>query len=100
MKLSIGRLKVIIAEALDYPGSSTECDEIASIYSDVYKEKYGMSTEEMQAKLNVLYDEPGYVDDYLEEPGPEYPDMEGIVDPSEPGEPFEELGDAPTVIPL
>lgn len=69
-----------------------ERDEIASIYSDVYKEKYGIrprhvdfdtySADELQGMLDRLYDAPGdeyddYNDNYA--PEPEYPDMEGTV---------------------
>jgi len=104
MKITIGRLKHLIKE-------HNEKDEIASIYSDVYKEKYGIrpghvdwegvSTEEAQAMLDRLYDERGYddVDDYLPVEQ-EFPPLEGTVDPTEPAGPFEELGDLPTKIPF
>ena len=73
-----------------------ERDEIASIYSDVYKEKYGVrprhiswdtvSADEAQEMLDRLYDQSGdryddYNDNYA--PEPEYPDMEGTVSPEE-----------------
>jgi len=112
MKISIKTLKRLIKEAqnLEYPNTPDERDEIASIYSDVYKEKYGIrprhidwegvSVEEAQAMLDQLYDERGYDDvDYLPIEQ-EFPPLEGTVDPTEPPEPFEELGDAPTKIPF
>jgi len=77
---------------------NSERDETASIYSDVYKEKYGVrprhidwdviSDDEAQAMLDRLYDEPGddspsSYGDYEHTPiEPEYPDMEGTI-PSE-----------------
>jgi len=68
MKITIGRLKRLIKE---HSGDAAERDSIASTFSDVYKEKYGirprfmrweeMSTPEMQAALDKLYDEPADV---------------------------------------
>jgi hypothetical protein len=85
MKITIKQLKHIIAEAIkeatvinladdelpDFPEpKSRELSELEGIYSDVYKEKYGIrprwihsqqhTVEELQAELDKLYKEPGY----------------------------------------
>ena len=101
MKIKLGTLRKLIKEALDEMAPTDERDQIASIYSDVYKEKYGIrprhlhwdeySTEELSAMLEKLYDERGYDDEDYLPVKQEFPDMEGTVDPSEPPDPFETL---------
>ena len=76
MKLTIRQLKRVIKESFPSWDELPEKDQLASTYSDVYKEKYGirprfmrfdeMSVEELKAELERLYDERGYDDvDYL-----------------------------------
>ena len=109
MKISVGQFKTLVREAAQEPD---EKDMMISVYSDVYKEKFGvrprwfmerlnaMTIDQIQAELDKLYDTPDMDDDYDFEPTPEYPDMEGTVNPTEPPTPFEELGDMPTKIPF
>ena len=89
MRITVGALKRIIRETAEVNDQAAR-DEIASIYSDVYKEKHGirprwmnwegMSTAEMQAELDRLYDEPSSYDDWEPEPSEfDYPPPEGNV---------------------
>ena len=101
MKLTVRQLRHII-EAAAFPTweELSKKDQIASIYSDVYKEKYGirprgmkwddLTDEEAEAELERLYAEKGTVD-WNDEPEPEYPGMEGTVGTDEPGDPHERL---------
>ena len=103
MKISRKALRQILCEIFPKPDEPAlgdrpeyaleshdpERDEVASIYSDVYKEKYGIrprhvdfdtySADELQGMLDRLYDAPGdeyddYNDNYAPEPElePEY----------------------------
>ena len=95
MKISIKQLRQIIKEAVGdqpaddqptEPSGLTRREEIASVYSDVYKEKNGFrprwinwdeyTTEEMEAELDMLYSEPGVYDwteqEELESEEPEF----------------------------
>ena len=72
-----------------------EIDQLAQIYSDVYKDKHGirprwmnfdsMSVEELKEALKRLEEEPDTIDygppSEMPEPEPEYPEMEGTVSP-------------------
>lgn len=68
-------------------------DELASIYSDVYKEKYGirprwmnfddMSTEELRAELERLYGEEGRIDYEEEMSEPERDPMADFMVPTD-----------------
>lgn len=125
MKIKLSILKHVIRETAD---EHSRKDELISIYSDVYKERYGsrprgsyerlssMSEEELEAELEALQDEPIFYDwndwendDKYEFMAPKLPEpheldyyepMAGTVSPDEMPEPFEELGDAPTKIPF
>jgi hypothetical protein len=93
MKASRSLIRRVIAEVLEDEKQLDHRAEIASIYSDVYKEKFGvrarhmrwdeMSTEQMNDALEKLYAEEGDKRDYgdraPEEVVPEYPDNEGTV---------------------
>jgi hypothetical protein len=95
MKITVGELKRLISEVTsDYPSwdELSRKDQIASEYSDVYKEKHGirprwmkwddMSDEEAEAELERLHAEPSSVEDYDYEPAPsefDFPPPEGTV---------------------
>lgn len=86
--------------------------ELISVYSDVYKEKYGirprwknfdtLSTEDIEADLEALYAEPGDYDWDVEPMEQEFDDteMENVVSPSDPDQPFEEFETLPAKLPL
>lgn len=89
MKITMNELRSLIREAIDDEREYSEKDELISVYSDVYKEKYGfrprgkmealyaMSVEALRAELDELYDEEGYYDDAHKIP----PDEEGSLGP-------------------
>jgi hypothetical protein len=88
MKLTQKQLRALVVEAeeassmhVNVEEPHSERDQIASIYSDVYKEKHGIrphgqdwdgyTTEEMRAELEDLYASPSWVnwdEDFNEEP--------------------------------
>ena len=103
MLIALSELRSLVKEALEGTGGLDKRDELISVYSDVYKEKYGirprwkyqeferMTDEEIEAELNALYDEPGDVHDDGEEYSMElqphepgfYPEPEGTVSSQE-----------------
>jgi len=109
MKISIGQFKALVREAAQETDNKKM---LISVYSDIYKEKNGirprwmmdklraMSDDEIEAELNKLQDQRGMDDEDYLPVAQEFPDMEGTVEPGEPAEPFEELGDMPTKIPF
>jgi len=121
MRISIKQLKQLIRESSsDY----TRKEEIASEYSDAYKDRYGirphhltmddwdaMSVEDAEQKLRDLYSDPGYNDAqadeseygvYSDDHGYNVYDKptEGSVSSEDTDDDFTDIENAPTRIPF